>query len=587
MNSNNRKMTHNTGETDVMTLFGNNVIFEVPPFQRPYKWADKRLRQLHTDLLTLVDRQPDLHFLGAIIIHGRPSDPGVPKVYEVIDGQQRLTTIYLHVCAVVKTLIDYELFDEAHNLFSTYLVTRTVKPGASNLTLHPCMEDRLDLNGVIHELLDNRRFSEMMPGFRFIPLSGTARTGGRIAKNYKAIKKFYRDQIDPEGIDGVKAVYTSLLKDIVVVAIDVEDPTNGPRIFDSLNSQQEPMTVGDLVRNDVFSRVASHDPNLAIELNEHYWQPFYQKFSSDQGKTNYFDGYFFPYALIDNHNLSKPEAYSHLRRRWEGKEPTEVIDELRRYQEPFLDLVRGTNECDHDPQIALRLDRLYRLGMPTSIYPFLMQLSRSLLDGDVGTADASQVLESLDSFLTRRAICGYEPTGLHAVFKRLWADCDGVITADRVIEQIGDHRTVAWPGDEEVRENVTSRGLYGTRIVKYLVMEYDESLGGDRVPADPWIEHVLPNSRSSGWAQFSSEEHDKYKNLFANLIPLSPGMNGSLGNRSYNEKRGVYAEDSMFKSARQFAATYEEWTPELLCQRGEHLASWCLSRWPHSPRRDR
>ena len=52
-------------------------------------------------------------FLGAIIIHGRPSNPSDPDVYEVIDGQQRITTIYLYLCAVVRTLCKYGEYGEA------------------------------------------------------------------------------------------------------------------------------------------------------------------------------------------------------------------------------------------------------------------------------------------------------------------------------------------------------------------------------------------------------------------------------------------------------------------------------------------
>ena len=46
----------------------------------------------------------NLHFLGAIIIHGRRSNPSDPDVYELIDEQQRITTIYLYLCAIVRTL---------------------------------------------------------------------------------------------------------------------------------------------------------------------------------------------------------------------------------------------------------------------------------------------------------------------------------------------------------------------------------------------------------------------------------------------------------------------------------------------------
>jgi hypothetical protein len=69
------------------------------------------------------------------------------------------------------------------------------------------------------------------------------------------------------------------------------------------------------------------------------------------------------------------------------------------------------------------------------------------------------------------------------------------------------------------------------------------------------------------------------KDLLANLIPLSKEMNASLSNKAYQEKRKIYETDSMFKSARQFAQTYSEWTPSALQSRSETLADWAIKRW--------
>ena len=67
------------------------------------------------------------------------------------------------------------------------------------------------------------------------------------------------------------------------------------------------MTVGDLVRNEVFYKVAADDPERATELDKHHWQPFYTLFKVD--KKDYFDSYFFPFGLIHEPNLRKTDAY--------------------------------------------------------------------------------------------------------------------------------------------------------------------------------------------------------------------------------------------------------------------------------------
>lgn len=581
------KLTSSSDETEVSKLLSNDAIFEIPFFQRPYKWLPARVNQLNADILTMIDELSDVHFLGAIIVHGKPSNPADPRAYEVIDGQQRLTTLYLHVCAAIKTLVDRGEADEAESLFRKYLVTSVTKKGKSNLTLHPCKEDRTDLNAVIYELLDNKGFRERLQGFTFHPLTGTDTKKGRISQNFSLIKRFYREQYAEAGIERVRDVYATLLQRISVVQIDVQDPTNGPKIFDSLNSRQEPMTVGDLVRNDVFSRVASDDPELASELDEHYWQPFYRKFSfNSPNPKNYFDDYFFPFALIDNHNLRKSQAYADLRQRWDGADPEKVIKELAKYQDSFLDLVRGTNFCNHPKETAVRFQRLSRLGAPSSTYPFLMRLSKALQEEEILVDQGEAVLDVVDSFLTRRAVCGHEPTGLHAVFKSLWSDCGGNVspanvTAAAVIDRISSRKTVSWPKNGDVEECIESRSIYGSNIAKYLIVEYDRSLGGDTVLNEPWIEHVLPVHRSSEWTQFTKDEHESKRDLFANLIPLSSEMNIDLSDAAYAVKRPVYLSDSMYKSAREFAKQHASWTPQSLTERGKTLAAWFIERWPH------
>jgi hypothetical protein len=364
-----------------------------------------------------------------------------------------------------------------------------------------------------------------------------------------------------------------------VVQIDVQDPTNGPKIFDSLNSRQEPMTIGDLVRNDVFARVAIDDPDEATLIDAHDWQPFYEGFKS--GEKNYFDDYFFPFGLVHDPNLRKSEVYTTLKKRWEGKNPKEVIDELRAYQDDFLDLVLGGNRNGLPVEVARRVERLRVARMPTSTFPFLMRLTRALRDDEVDISDVIEVLDVLDSFLTRRALCGQEPTGLHAVFKRLWQDCEGEITAARVTKVIAGHKTVSWPSDTEVLASVLSRASYGSSITKYVLLQFEESLGGDKVKNDPWIEHVLPTAHSTDWSDFTTAQHSEMKDLIANLIPLSSEMNSALGNKAYSVKRQRYADDSAFKTAREFAKMYDEWTPETLASRSIVLGKWALQRWPY------
>jgi uncharacterized protein with ParB-like and HNH nuclease domain len=575
------RLTNNSDEVVISSLISGDSIFSIPYFQRKYKWKPSTLGKFETDILRLVDGSNDFHFLGAIIVHGRPSNPSDPDVYDVIDGQQRITTIFLYLCAAIKTLCNLGKINKAKALFLKFLVINRDTGSLSNIKIHSCKEDRAQLNHIISDLL-SKKFKEALGPFNVILLPTTSnKTSGTLKNNYRATLRFFKDQNIQGGEERIEAIYNALLGSVSVVQIDVFDPTNGPKIFDSLNSRQEPMTIGDLVRNEIFSKIADEKPAIIEKVDEDYWQPFYRRFK--QGETNLFDDYFFPFGLIHDSNLKKSEVYTKLSKDWQAiNKPDEIIDKLAKYQNSFIDIVCGKNLQGHSKEISELFSNLYRGNSPGSTYPFLMQLSNAIKNKETSKEDAKAILEVIESFLVRRAIVGFEPTGLHAVFKKLWKDCDQNPTPEKVKNRIMEHKTVQWPKNDELEKAILNRPLYGASITRFVILEYDRSLGGDTPLNVPWIEHVLPEKTNKDWDKcFSKDEHEKMHDLLANLIPLSDKMNASLGNKKYSIKKAKYLEDSMFKIARKFAKEHTEWTPKKLQNRGKKIAQWAIKRWKH------
>jgi hypothetical protein len=126
----------------------------------------------------------------------------------------------------------------------------------SNVKLHPGKGDRKQLNAVMGDLLQDAVFRDRLGPYTPVPLPETGSAKGALTNNYRSAVRFLDNQHRQAGLDRIKQIVSAMLDFMSVVQIDVFDPTNGPKIFDSLNSRQEPMTVGDLIRNEVFSRVS-------------------------------------------------------------------------------------------------------------------------------------------------------------------------------------------------------------------------------------------------------------------------------------------------------------------------------------------
>lgn len=572
-----QKLTNSSDEASISDLLSGDLVFSIPYFQRPYRWEPKRLTQLNADILAVVDGRVDSHFLGAVIIYGRPSNPSDPKVYEVIDGQQRLTTIFLYLCAIVRTFCVNGEHAEASSLLFKYLVISRNTSLFTNSKLQSCKDDRAQLNYVFASLMADDKFASQVAPFKYLPLPATGADKGRLRNNYNAALRFFEKEVEEAGIQRLRDIYRVLVELLSVVQIDVWDPMNGPKIFDSLNSQQQPMTTGDLVRNEIFSKVAGRSPAEVEIIDQASWQPFYIKFANSEGSL--FDDYFFPYGLTLNPNLKKSEVYSYLRDGWRKKEdPSEIIKEIAIFQDAFLDLSRGSNLKQLSPTAAASVSRLSKI-IPSSTFPFLMHLLNAISDGSVSETDGLDTLELIESFLVRRAISGHEPTGLHAVFKRLWVDCGAHINSTTVEAAIRNHKTVVWPEGDDVKRSIKTRPLYGASVTNYVLKEWNIFLGGDVVDVDFWIEHILPEKPRDGWEMFSKEQHESNKDLLANLLPLTQKMNQELSNGPYNLKRKTYQEDSCFKAARKFADDNDVWNPQALTKRSEDLADWVILRW--------
>jgi hypothetical protein len=120
---------------------------------------------------------------------------------------------------------------------------------------------------------------------------------------------------------------------------------------------------------------------------------------------------FFSYGLIQDQYLRKSEVYAKLREKWRDTKDQElIVKELAECQDAFLDVACGTNLQLHKKDVYQAFRLLYKSGAPDSTYPFTMQLSNAIKNGLVQEGDGIEVLDLIESFLVRRAICGHEPT---------------------------------------------------------------------------------------------------------------------------------------------------------------------------------
>ena len=574
-------ITDSQDEQTLEELLRDADQIHIPIFQRSYVWKQKQFEELCQDIRLVREEIEDSQFLGAVVSYERPRQTEVVgrlRAIAVVDGQQRLLTLYIYVMAIVEVLAPLD-DEDASEIVQEFLLLPSRRGLDVNTRVVPSYADRNQFRILWDRINSPNVLQRNLQRNPPRPPAPSGETTGDLEKQYKRminhIRKF-SPRGEDERIEYLRQLLGYVTRHMTFVHLKLNDASSATKIFERLNFRGVRVGIVDLVRNEIFSRV-SDNPGEAHRLFHDVWEPFEAQFNGNS------EGFFFPYCLIHNSNTKKSEIFIQLREIWNGLSPQEIVEHMKPFQSPYM-AIESTSNVPESAVLSAQLLRFNRIKRPSVTYPFLMRLLNAFSLGEKSENECLSILKGVEIFLVRRSIVGFEPTGLHALFKSLWNELHDF--SSRGFAAIVETKpTIQWPTENEVRNAVLARPLAKAKICKFLLREYDSSLPGDIVNEEPSIEHILPQSynSSSPWAQaFNNEQHKKLKDTLANIIPLSIPLNSSLQASEFSVKRNRYAVESMFVTPRKLAEEYEEWTPESINDRALLLIDWILETWPNT-----
>lgn len=575
------KVTDQQQEISFSDIVSGDNVINIPLFQRAYRWGANNVKELWDDIDDIIEEKSKSQFLGVLVLVSQSRKIGRPDVFDVVDGQQRLSTCYLIVLGMAFVAAKAGHGAWAADVVTKYLLVRPFSDNPYNTKLVPAAADRQQFKAIWDRLRALPALSDPAV-FGTNPPSPPAPAGlpaGNLSKQFDRVVRKLSEVHKEKGLEGLNKTLEILVSTLSFVQISLRDPTAAPKIFERLNARGEKITTGDLVRNEIFSRVAD-DPGIAQAIFSNSWQPFEAKFHDNEIDL---ERYLFPYGLVINSQITKAELFSTLRKRWDGlQSPQNIISDLARYFPEFVALEAGVSDPSWGKRLVAQMRRLYEMGAPSSVYPFVFNLFDAMRRGE-GTEDqVCDALDLIEGFLFRRAICGYEPTGLHAVFKGLWKESsgDGFPTANSISAAISARTTVPWPDDVEFTDNIANGNLYDRNVKKFALLEYERSIKGE-TPADDFeVEHVLPQTVNAHWHAVFGEGYKDVVNTWANLIPITRNMNPTVGQLSFESKKTSY-RDSIFATTRDVGNSTIDWTPSSLAERSAAIQNWAVKRWPN------
>jgi hypothetical protein len=619
---------------NVEKLFAAQARYVVPMFQRLYVWGENPQWQTLWEDVTekaaerLKGVSTNAHYLGALIIEGvRPSSGNEVTRLLLIDGQQRITTLQLLLCA----FRDYARLREWTALDRR--ATRYIENPDADVMENPDEE----IFKVWPTQLNRDVFSSIMQ----------AESKEAIETKYPLIRRKYARKPDPRSplvecyiyfyrkieewitttspeieADEEKrasSLMHAIQQDLCVVEIALSEGDDSQEIFYSLNSQGRPLSQSDLLRSLIFMR-AEKEQQDRDKLFDDYWGQFETAFWSHEvkrgGRT---------YARLDialRHFLTaKTGELVDARRvneeykRWIRSSPApyatvrDELADLTRFAQVFKDF-----EADFADQQSTHFGRVLRDLDVSTATPLTMFL---MLEAGISKQDLRRCLSALESFLVRRAFSGDETKEYNKLFVEVIGTLKGVSPDDiysAFVSKLlsGRGTTRAWPTDEQITERALSVAAYSNMrqpALRIILERCELSLRGKKtedevVALGLQIEHVLPvrwwehwplNGQTVGWYEATYphtladsdpelgeaiRQRNTLLHTIGNLTLLNEYLNPAASNGEFGLKKAEYT-NSVLRLNRYFDDR-SSWDETNIQERSTGTAKMVCKIWPRA-----
>ena len=548
-------------------LFSGEMQFVVPLFQRSYSWKLKQWKTLWQDLLLLPELEAGRqHFIGSVVMHPTNTVPTGVSKYAVIDGQQRLTTLFVLLVALRDTAraIGHERL--AERIADTYL-TNKYAPAHERYKLLPTQADRAAF----------RQIADRAPG--------TEPVAGLITEAFDYFSQRLAGWVSAEPARA-EEMLRLVLERLSLVSITLNDDDDPYLVFESLNAKGMQLTAADLIRNYLFMKI---HPDQQDELNERYWMPM----QSALGDS--LTAFIWHYLMRNGGNVPLSDVYLSFRKATAGREVPAVLAELARYAPTYARMLHPELETQR-PAVQRALRRLHRTRL-TVAYPLIMRFYDQVRHGGhMAEALLLAVLEVLENYALRGFMARRGTGGANKSMQTLASRTNLLDQQPEAL--LADIRaylaTQNYPSDADVRTALQEQPLYhhaGERHTrtKLLLDTLEADLSGKETVTlgTLSIEHVMPQTLTPAWREQLGEDAERDHQLLLHTLGnlTLTGYNSELSNSSFAVKQKLYAESNVSLNAD--LAKAQAWNVAAIRERGRRLAQRVLDRYPSfAPERD-
>lgn len=574
----------------------SGVVYAIPRYQREYTWCRAQWDALFEDLL-----DNELHyFLGSIICINQSQDALTVQSLELVDGQQRMTTLSLLLAAVYQSYrtlpnLGMELQIELYNLKHKLVLKK--KSDQPRLIPQVQNNNQQDYFAVLGQ-------TGILDDVETVPNAGNRRVMKAFRHFISRIELYLEHSADP--ITSLQALLEKV-NTATLVKIEVAGHSDAYTLFESLNNRGVPLTAIDLIKNKLLAVLESKDPG-SIDKQYNRWKKVIDALGDDYAvQERFFRQYYNAFKPDLKDVVSVPVATkSNLMQVYEkliAHDAEGFLHAMIRLSSRYAQIV-GYRAVPEQPKLSSLLLSLDRI-QGAAAYLLLMVLMECQTELELNHEHLEQVVIFLIAFFVRRNTTDLPPTrDLTRIFMDV-AETIRELHAGDVVSHI-QHTLKTESASDEQFEKSLKGPIYedNKSVCRFVLCALEESRMTRETQVDLWalkgkqyvwtIEHIFPQGENipDSWVQMIADGDanlaEQHRQIYAHCLGnlTISGYNSALGNKSFAEKksrtdsqgREVGYNNGLYLN--NVLAAENSWTVEKLEARTMQLVQEVQAKYP-------
>lgn len=556
----------NTSNQTYRHLMGNGMIYSVPRFQRDYSWTDVEWDDLWADIQNLFSAEPEpAHYMGYLVLQSNDN-----KNFDIIDGQQRLTTLSILILAILKCferLIEEGVepddnrkrMEQLRGSFIGYLDPVTLIP-RSKLTLNRN---------------NNRSYQSYLVPLLSMPKRGVKATEHQMRMAFEWFEAKVWQEYGSKRDGALLASLPADLSDkLFFTVINVTDELNAYKVFETLNARGVKLSSTDLLKNYLFSVVHTQNNDLELDQLDEKWEVLVGKLGNES-----FPDFLRAHWNSRNKLVRSADLFKTIRGKIRNRQQVfELVRDMETDADTYVALSRSEDSL-WKPEQRQYINELRMFGV-RQLYPLLLAGIRKFSETDV-----TALLKACSIITFRYNVIGNLPTNdQERVYVSVAEKMHNgqIATLTQALTQL----QAIYPNDNVFYNLFSEKQLKTTqtrnnKIVRYILLKMEQYTSGNSYEMDSDqfnVEHILPESPGDEWDAFADKDIESSVYRLGNMTLMNAADNRRIGNAGFETKKSAY-ESSTFAITKKVALDNNEWTVERIAGRQRWMANQAKAIW--------